>query len=94
MSSQVVLIHRDLTCLKQVKTPDVSFQNLLDLFHFTISDNSYWFSIPVGYLEVEYTCKPLNKIKIFEDYINSYIVEKNKNEIPVLDFLKEDFISF
>lgn len=73
---------------------EVNFRDLLEMFQFAISDNSYWFSVPVGYLEVGFTCKPLNKIKIFEDYINSYIVEKNKNEIPVLDFLKEDFISF
>jgi hypothetical protein len=69
---------------------EVIFEDLLNLFQFAISDNSYWFSVPVGNWEVGITCKPLNDIKIYENYIKSYIIEENKNEIGV--FLKEDFV--
>jgi hypothetical protein len=71
---------------------EVNFIDLLNLFQFAISDNSYWFSVPVGYLEVGFTCNPLNNIKIFEEYIKLYIVEEYKNEVPSLNFLKEDFV--
>jgi hypothetical protein len=73
---------------------EVDFRELLNLFQFAISDNSYWFSVPVGYLEMGYTCKPLNDIKIFEDYIKLHITKDNKDEISVFNFRKEDFVNW
>lgn len=71
---------------------DVDFRKLLNLFQFAISDNSYWFSVPVGYLEVGFTCQPLNDVNIFKDYMKSFIIQDQHNEALFDSFLREDFV--
>jgi hypothetical protein len=51
----------------------VSYEDLMYMFQFAISKNYYWFSPPVGDLNMGVECPSLDNPKIFNNYLEIYI---------------------
>ena len=51
----------------------VSFDDLMYMFQFAVSENYYWFSPPVANLNMGVECPSLDDAKIFNDYLEIYI---------------------
>ena len=66
----------------------VSFEDLMYMFQFAVSENYYWFSPPVANLNMGVECPSLDDAKIFNDYLEIYI-EKIKDKTLIDDFQYE-----